>query len=201
MKRLVEILVVLVVVLVAVPASGQRHDRVIANNPHRVVEGGPSHRQVGRDNSFSYRVVASRPAIRRDDSFSYRVVRSPVVRHDNSFSYRAVYYNPVVVDHSFDYGYNYGYSGANCYVRNEVAEPPESCSNYSLSRAEIQEWSSVARDNKARRVQKQLDALDELDQERVELELKQEEAKLKAENQKLKNEVKKLETPPAPVKK
>jgi hypothetical protein len=180
MKRLIGILfVVVMVVTVVAPANAQQHNR--GNTAGR--GGNSPHRSV----------VISSPRV--------------VVVHGNPAPMRrpiVVVSRPVVVYSSSSWGYNgysyNGYNGANYYVRSEVADPPESHSSYGLSDAEIQQWSAVARENKARVEAKQIGALDELAQENEQLkqrlELKAEELKLRAENQQLKEELKKLETPP-----
>ncbi|KKQ68121.1 MAG: hypothetical protein A2W71_02330 [Candidatus Nealsonbacteria bacterium RIFCSPLOWO2_02_39_8] len=218
MKRLAEMLVIVLVVASAQaqnrPVRGGASGRDDSFSYHPV--GSPSHRQVGHDNSFSYR-VASRPVVVRRDSFSY----SPVV----------------VVDHSFDYGYgrSYGYGNSYYYNRSGIdyrdeanglslsstglfetmivskkldraldiaeakAEADRRREDSYAAEAEFQQLNALARDIKTRQEAKQQGSIETLAQEneqlKQELLLKRRELELKAENQKLKDELKKLEAP------
>jgi len=158
MKRLE--MIVLMVVL-AVPAWAQNRSVRGGSSSHPPVahNGGSPHHVMGG----GVVVVRSSPALR------------PVIIVHSAPRYRPI----VVVSSGPSWGYNgyssgYGYSGASCYVRNEVAEPPYTISCYVPAGAELDELNAMARNIKAGREAKQLNALDELAQEGRELEMKEE---------------------------
>jgi len=218
MKRLMGMLVIVAVMFVT-PVSGQQRGRPNRDNsPQRQpTRNAPSvERSAGRGGNSSHRPVVSNPP-RHDVGSPHRGGNDRIVVVHSNPSPRPVVvvrhsaprYRPfVVVSSSPSWGYDnygYGYGSASGYVRSEVAEPPETSSCYVPCGVELDELNAMARAIKTGREAKQLSALDDLDQERRELEIKAEGLKMEAENQKLRDELKKLEPKPltvlAPVKK
>ncbi len=203
MKRLMGMLVIVALAAV-VPVSAQQRGRSSGGNPpqRQQTRNAPStERSVGRSgNSPHQPTVSSSP--RRDVGLPHRgdSNRIIVVHSNPAPRYRPIVVGrPVVVYSSSSWGYDnygYGYSGANYYIRNEVVEPPYTSTCYIPAGAELDELNAMARAIKVGREAKQLSALDDLDQERRELEMKAVGLKMKAENQKLRDELKELETPP-----